>query len=109
MDIAIGELIKSLCRLLGRFADKSLASTKADKETGVLVEYNRHQRNEVRFTLHTKDKITVSVVFDMKKLSREYINNMVSGIQSRLEAKRKERISSIIEIPNNKLIKVSTQ
>lgn len=105
----VGTLLRHICNVLGKFADKSLAGEQADKETGVTVQFNRHQRNEVALVFHTHDKITVRVVYDMNKTSRDYIENMVGGVIKHLEKKRKERAESVILLPSASLTRAITQ
>lgn len=101
MQEGIGTLLRHLCVLLGRFADKTLAGENADRDTGVLIQYNTAKRNEVAFVFHTRDRITVRVIYDLNKTSREYIDTMIGGVIRQIEIKRKERAdSNIIVLPS---------
>lgn len=107
-NFAVGSLIERLKDLLARFASKELADEKACKRTGVLVKFNRKERNKIAFVFHTADKISVQVVFDLNKTSESYVLGMVVGVKEDIERKRKERSKSIIEIPSARLARAVT-
>ena len=102
---AVGELITAVRRLLARFASKVYADEQADPETGVLVQYNRRERNKVAFVLTTADKLTVRVVYDLNETSREYLAGMVRGIVQQLDERRRERLKQVIEIPSRAMVR----
>lgn len=102
---AVGELITAIRRMLARFASKVYADERADPETGVLVQYNRRERNKVAFVFTTADKLTVRIVYDLNETSREYLAAMVKGVLEQLRERRRDRAKHIIEIPSNALVR----
>lgn len=106
---AVGDLIEKIKDLLARFASKELADEQACKRTGVLVQYNRKERNKIAFVLHTADKITVRVVFDLNQVSRKYLLGMVVGVKEHIQEKRKERSKHVIEIPSSSMVQAIKQ
>ena len=95
-------LIKAVADLLSRFASKKYAVEGA-LENGIWVQ--RNDNGKFLFVLTTDDKITVKVLFEPDKATKEYISNMVHGIVSMLNDKRQQRQSeSVIEIATNEQI-----
>ena len=89
-------LIKAVADLLSRFASKKYAVDGA-LENGIWVQ--RNDDGKFLFVFTTEDKITVKVLFEADKATKDYIHYMVTGIISMLNDKRKQRqCESVIEI-----------
>ena len=98
----IGELINSLRGLLSRFASREYAHPRADKKTGVLIEYNTVQRNMIAFSGTTHDRVSWRIKYDVNATSKEYIDNMVQEVRMRIETHRKKRQEeSVIVLPGS--------
>ena len=85
----LNSLIEHLKSLLGRFAN----------EHGVQVQYNQSKPHMIRFRFHTEDDVPMVVTYDINATSKEYINNLVRGVQHKLREHRKARHASPIIIP----------
>lgn len=95
-------LIKAVADLLSRFASKKYAVDGA-LENGVWVQ--RNDSGKFLFVLTTDDRITVKVLFEADKATKEYMAGMVQGVITMLHDKRKQRQSeSVIEIATNEQI-----
>lgn len=96
------DITRALCQLLGRFSDTLKTGREFSDSLvlyGVAASQNAFEEDLMKLAFITPDDQIISVIVDLRALSREYLDTLVTQVTEKIAEHKKQRASEGL-IPN---------